>query len=457
MSHSLHFSVKSNSMSLNKSKELTDNTTDVSSDITLKDLNDEVAEIYYGADILFGILILPGVIGNIHVLQIYILKKPASNTRVYVCFLAIIDLLACGASMPFSIYNCLLPYMFYNDFACKLGIFLNGFVTLGSAISLLVITIERYRKICTPFKPQVTIKYAKLSCVLVVIVTCIFNLPIPFLYGSTRIPTVHPDFYGYECFVHYELRATNYPTIYNGGILLLTVSLCTIMIILYTLIGIHLWRQQKKMNRSKSKKYTSTDNQPSTQTEISSTAVSDSQTSSHHSSNKDSPETPEPLEHGTKPKLDTTTVSKDMRPNEGILNRSSTQIGSASKHSCSTSKETGHPTTSNNKGSKPGQKITRQKSTVRDKLDQAKRTTYMFFLITLFYLFSYIPYPILRLYQVLNIDWYLGLSLPGLITFHTALGSLYINNVVNSFIYTVCDRQYRQELKKFYATLFCRN
>ena len=412
-------------------------------DITLKELNDAVAKIYYGADILLGVLILPGMIGNLHVLQIYIFKKPKNNTRIYVCFLAIIDLLSCGVAFPYNIVNCLLPYMFYSDFACKFFTFLNGFVTMGSALSLLVIAIERYRKICTPFKTQFTIKHAKLSCILVVIVTSILSTPVIFLYGSTKIPTIHPAFYGYECFVYTELRSTAYPMIYNGSILAISAALSTILIILYMLIGIHLWRQQVKMKRNKKNNLGDIRESQETSMQVRLPTISSSD-------NKENmPNCKQTCKNNLPTKYDS--HLSDDKPKPYNLDLDNNIQNDTRTKACVTRPTCNIMDLPESLPTQPTGMKTRNKS------KQTSQMTYMFFIITLCYFLSYIPYPILRLYQIFNMDWYLSLDLPGLIAFHTALCGLFINNVVNSFIYTVCDRHYREELKGFYAKLLCRN
>ncbi|XP_052271354.1 neuropeptide FF receptor 2-like [Dreissena polymorpha] len=143
-------------MSFNQSEE-------VGVNVTLDQLNSEVVATKYGAIIILGILIPLGVIGNGHVLHFYIFKKKNTNTRVFVCCLAVIDFVASSICFPWVISFNFNPLESYSDAFCKILYILNYFLAVGEVLMLLVIAVERYRKICEPFKPQITLKQAKAS------------------------------------------------------------------------------------------------------------------------------------------------------------------------------------------------------------------------------------------------------------------------------------------------------
>ena len=391
---------------------------------TLQDLNDNKAKIYYGGIMFLAVLILPGVIGNLHVLFIYIFKKPQNNTKIFVCFLAVIDMVSCTICFPFNIVTCLYPLMYYDNVSCKIFNFLNSFVLIGSALSLLVIAIERYRKICRPFLPQITLKHAKMLCGLVLTLTVLFSTPILHLYGSTEIATKHPNITGFECYVQAELQDTAFQMIHGGFILVVSLGCCSSLTVLYILIGIQIWQQQAKMRNKK----------------ILSTSIGQ---------NSDRVPVKETY-HLEKKHIKTVTdgcVSSTMELD--LQTEDSNQPESSEQ-------ETSFTLSSNKSKQKHGkQKLVDRKKEL-DKFNQMKKTTYMFIWITLFYILSYIPYPILRLYQIFNKDWYNSLSHSDLVIFHFALTTLFLNNVVNSFIYMICDSSYRRELISFYSRIFCR-
>ncbi|KAK3085460.1 hypothetical protein FSP39_003723 [Pinctada imbricata] len=127
-----------------------------------------------------------GVIGNSVVLFVYWRKYRRSNYRVYVLFLAFLDIGSCILTMPFVIIFLYKAADFPSDFICRAGL-LVGF-TLGVAQSgaLVLIAFDRFRKICRPLKKQISVKQAKLSCIFIMIFALLCTWFTPFLYGTVN-------------------------------------------------------------------------------------------------------------------------------------------------------------------------------------------------------------------------------------------------------------------------------
>jgi hypothetical protein len=147
--------------------------------------------------IFISVLILLGIMGNVHVIYIYYRFFTTSTYRIFVLSLAVIDMVSCVISMPFEISDelnpymfqdeisdghptyipfrsyrilefvlifCrkytkpevfeisdeLNPYMFQDEIACKVFRFVNFTLAITTGLMLVVIASERYRRICRP-------------------------------------------------------------------------------------------------------------------------------------------------------------------------------------------------------------------------------------------------------------------------------------------------------------------
>ena len=373
----------------------------------LQKLNDDKAEIYYEAIVFLGVLIPIGIISNLHVLLIYYFKKPNNSTRIFVCFLAANDLVACAFCFPFNIVSYMNPLTYYDDPSCRIFFFLGGCVLIGSALTLLAIAIERYRKICKPFLTQVSLTRAKLMCAIVLALAVLGSIPLLVLYGSTEISTTYPNITGYECHVHVELRDSAFQMIHGGLLLIASFVCCVALTVLYILIGVRIWKHQAKMRKNKV---------------LNISVVQDEDRSQNKETDK------------------AETVS--IQTTSGFVEARQPDIqNDESRRSESSEQETNFPLSTDK---------SKQDQEQLDKFKQMKRTTYMFTWVTALYVIGILPFPIVRLYQVFNTDWHNDNS-------HYALVTIFLNNVINSFVYTICDSNYRKELKSFYGKILWRN
>ncbi|KAH3857293.1 uncharacterized protein LOC127872575 [Dreissena polymorpha] len=96
-----------------------------------------------------------GVLGNIVVINVYSRKYPTCNFKYFVLILAIIDLFSCALLMPLEIMTLVYWYVFPFRWLCKLKSFFNAYTVTSSASSLLLISMDRYRKVCKPHSKQI--------------------------------------------------------------------------------------------------------------------------------------------------------------------------------------------------------------------------------------------------------------------------------------------------------------
>ncbi|WAR12431.1 OPRX-like protein [Mya arenaria] len=193
--------------------------------MTLEELNKEETMYYMGGTILVCSLAVIGLVGNLHVLFVYIWRMKQSNHRIFIICLGVLDLITCLIGMPFIVTNFLKPFTFFDTTMCKTLTFYNFFICLSSACVLIVIAVDRYRKICVPYGKQMSQKVAKAMCLTAMMLALLLSWPGFVIYGSTPIKTRDPDITGYECNILADLKDTWYPIIFNGVLLFIAFSI----------------------------------------------------------------------------------------------------------------------------------------------------------------------------------------------------------------------------------------
>ena len=111
---------------------------------TIEELNIEEAKQYIVGVVFVTIMMVMGIIGNVHVIFVYAFRMKPSNHRIFILVLAVLDLIVCSIAMPFSIVDLWNPLTFTMVSACKVLRFINYFICSSSALVLLVISVERW-------------------------------------------------------------------------------------------------------------------------------------------------------------------------------------------------------------------------------------------------------------------------------------------------------------------------
>lgn len=408
--------------------------TTTTTSVTIEDLNSEEAKLYLGGTILVCTLSVLGIIGNLHVLLVYIFRMKQSNHRVFIICLAVLDLITCMVGMPFVVINFRKPFTFYDTTICKILSFYNFFICISSAGVLIVISVDRYRKICVPLGKQMSQKMAKGMCLVAMGLSLLLSWPALVLYGSTPIKTSEPGIVGHECNILDEVKDTYYPIYFNGVLLVVSFSCFVVLAILYGIIGKVIWNHKTFSSKS-----------DDSQTEVTQVKISEAAAAIHaetnfHSGSSDSYDNNNFAENEKEKSVDTAFSDLDDRDKD----RSSSADGKSRQRSTSLTTK-----------AKIEVRCTLQRA--KSKFDRTKRTTMMLFWITVIFFLSYVPYLVLRIVSYMNQDWYTNMSYAGKVTYNTILWCVYINNMANCIIYGFCDQRFRQEVQHAYNKICRRN
>ena len=354
--------------------------------------NDELARTLLPDTICLAVYFLIGLLGNSTVLYVYT-RKIYSEARFFIPVLAVLDLIGVIVNCSFSMSINILPVMFDSDIACKVMWFLAMLTTGVSAFTLLVIAVQRYRKICKPFKKQMTYQLKRVSIVVVIIIMLFLATPGLAFYGSSPVEKSGMNVTGYRC----TSVTAGVPTValVYKAILFLTILIELIaLVVLYTLIGRLLFRQTKFMGQ---KKHVAV-------TEASGTSVT-YESATVETDYEDHKYTP--VDHGTTNKQITFTQEQ---PNKDKM-KSEAQVP------------------------------------VRKRRIPGFRISLMFMVITAVYVVCFIPKLTLMVWESRKPDFWQTLTQSEIGIFRFLYTLFIINNIANPFIYGFLDKKFQTELK----------
>lgn len=204
--------------------------------------------------IVWGLLSVIGIFGNSFVLYVYAFKYPLCNFKYFVQVLGTIDLLSCILTIPGEVYTQYTWFTMPSVELCKAKSYFNTATVTCSSVVLLLISIDRFRKICCPHGWQVRPVHAfRLSAGLSVV---------SFIYTSPAIIFCGPQTYDMDfkggnvtvtiCLKDDTYKNTSWPSsVMNYGYVTPNVAIMVIVLILYGLIAKSIFKRtdQKRMQQ----------------------------------------------------------------------------------------------------------------------------------------------------------------------------------------------------------------
>lgn len=407
----------------------------------LSELNDEKVKLMIPVIVYVSLLMILGSLGNILVCVYYRCKTRSSTNSFFIIALAIFDLLVCLITMPIEIIDLRFFYIFTNIPACKISRFLNHFAADGSAITLLAIAVDRYRRLCCPLKTQLEISHARKTIFLAVILAIFLSWPAAIFYQPVTVNVTNPRnrslfLHGSDCTTTKNDKYKVYLWIFNIVQFVIYIFATTAIIILYSLAGRAIYRYKRRRLKYASIRIITREYRNCAGTDCS-LGERKTYTSEYCNENGSVPDSEETTIQTIESKLEKG-MSANISSSERELNISKDQ-----KRKC-----TKLPISVSNKAtaSKPVYKTDRTPdvSTVK--------CTILMLVITIFYIVGYLPYLVLVIWRIFQKS-YEGdiLSDAGLVGFNIGIRSYLINSAVNPILYGFFNDNFR---KFFCATFF---
>ncbi|KAL3887148.1 hypothetical protein ACJMK2_027101 [Sinanodonta woodiana] len=453
--------------------------------VSLEHLNEELWALNIPAVVFVLFCMILGLFGNIIVVYIYWRTFHRSNHRYFILCLAFLDLIGCLIGGSYMTYSLRLPYLMTSSTICKISRYFHYLVNQGSALLLLVIAVERFRKICRPFKKQISHRQTFLLCVITVGFSAVVSIPAAVLYGDSTIITGVNNISGITCFITDEYHNSIFSKSYMIFLLVETVVITVVMGVLYTFIIRTLWSQKNLVHSDamlsvrvrNNTDVASTNSYSLEYLDESDKTVNcknridkdDNQTHIKNTDNNLYQKNAAVISHSietlssqrSKIKPHATNVTKitsfglDSQSNKNFVGKvPDLEIGKDRQKIDLSSKATKHGKTCNNNSTKSDapNKVTKEKQ--RKRSVEVIRVTFMLFLITLVFCLSFYPHLVLIQLATSHDAFVENLTAPEVSVFQLFLRIFIINNSANPIIYGLCDSKFRTECRNLFRRTF---
>ena len=130
-----------------------------------------------------------GIIGNALVLFVFLRRYTEStNYKIFVVYMAFQDLGTCVAHIAKEFGRMVsVNSNAISEIICSSGQYMGNSVGTGAVFMALFITFERNRKICTPFKKQITLFQSKVMCLVTFVYGAVVNIPMYYITGRRAV------------------------------------------------------------------------------------------------------------------------------------------------------------------------------------------------------------------------------------------------------------------------------
>lgn len=229
---------------------ISENASDLDFYSVLRELNDQAALRFLPVIIFLFLLMICGIFGNVLVCIVYIRKRTKLSPDYFILNLAFLDLLTCIIGIPVEIADLRYPYMFYAPAACKLLRTIESLSAMGSALTLVAISIDRYQRICR-LGQHFNNSTVKKLCVGAIVMGAVIGWPAAVVVGKKTVDVGVPGIQGVDCSTSDEMRQTIYPLLYYGAIMLCFVVSVVFVVFVYLRISIFI-RKGISLRRNRS-------------------------------------------------------------------------------------------------------------------------------------------------------------------------------------------------------------
>ncbi|XP_063428491.1 P2Y purinoceptor 1-like [Mytilus trossulus] len=413
------------------------------------------------------VLAVFGIFGNSLVLYIYGFRFKRTNAHFFVLCLAVFDTMCCIA-MLMEVFDKRFPmYTGRYRVLCKITRLTEMFSTVSSSLFLLCIALDRYYKICKPFK-RFSYKKARMCLLICICISLVLSWPMLLFHGPETVQTGVKNVVGLDCGDDDKYKSSVLPSVYFGFMGVLNVVVIILLSFMYVRIfkAIWVWKNQhigedipsspvhvvsmnyrlskviSKFKYSKKKRYNS-------ETSETFSAENDENTDvSHHE---------QPNNKADTSNTENSVTAQNGKSNNGFIHEriSRPTHFSYKKHNngrqSSTIEENEHRnykdrrhstfSTGSGYGSRKGFKSSRTVTT----------NTVIFSTVTIVYIFSYLPTIIVETLNANHV--YVEENLPNSTRSLLVLMNVtyFINNVANQYVYSAINPAFRNQVKQIFT------
>ncbi|XP_052761833.1 orexin receptor type 2-like [Mya arenaria] len=369
-----------------------------------------------------AVLMMIGMPGNLIVVLVYLLKMAKTTSRHFIISLAICDFFNCAFGMPVELSLLLNFYNFDYPILCKMSRFTTFIMNNASTCVLICIAVDRFRRVCLPLRPNMTVRHSKILCSTFAVVSILSAIPSLFIYNTISIPVrrlvnnVSVRVNLKTCYVD-PGAGTTLPLAFSLYLFVFIIGMIMALSTMYGLIGriICAQRTQSRPRRGTLRSSISFDALTHrVDTNTNKTSIRLLRSLSHHS-----------------PNLFRSRGKSTSRSNSPIPDIAEPLAIPHHAHSDTCVRRHG------------GKEV------------RAGRTTLILFIVTLVFILSFVPYLILAAMRYITPAMFKNLASLELTVYHLTLRSYLLNSAANPLIYCFLNRQFRQKVQIFFKDTFC--
>ena len=419
-------------------------------------LNEEMRLTVLPVTVFVGIEAVFGFVGNMLILYVFLFHYHKCNFKYFVLCLSVIDTTSTLTTLPGEIVTQTFWYVYPVPLVCKIKSFFNVFTVCGCAFGLLVIAIDRYRKVCRPLAWQIKPRVAMILILVQLTISFFIALPVAFFWGTHSFLK---EYEGYNitvtvCEIDAEYKHTDYPlkyTIVTETMIALTML---VLLVLYIFV-VRKLLQMKPGERHTAGTTENSHNQQNSDITLSGRAVSDDDTSGQ-GQDVELQDTAESTNSRSADEIEIDTDTCKLPSEFKAASKMSSTLSAktsamaASKMSSTLSAKTATlavPTLISTLSTK---RVANRRSSKRA---QIRRKTLIMFILTVIFICTTVLYLTLLMF----------ISKGVLESFTSAERSAYffffrlyfINHVINPILYGILDPKFRRVLKQTFQS--CKN
>ncbi|KAL3892205.1 hypothetical protein ACJMK2_004437 [Sinanodonta woodiana] len=425
----------------------------IDSGLMCQQMNSKLLQISIYPLILTFVYMIVGIIGNSFAIYIYGFRWKKTKTRLFVLFLAMMDMVNCAFNMPVEAAILLKPATFDNDILCKISRTVTFLVNNTSTLTLIGIAVDRFLLVYRPLRNlTLSHQYVKYVCAASLFLGAALAWPAAIYYGTYSIKYPLPNNINStsncktclvsDAYLHSVAWQLGFPI----TLLTLLIVIFVILSVLYILIG-------RKISIATSSR------QPSSPTIAMMIKPLVGKNSKRQSCQKDFNES-EILEPEISPKTKISFRSSDEaklvtdsgnRQNVSTLaaNGLSSKTPNSSERLLSKSS---FRESIINRGDESGRPLSRRFSKVFN--NATRKNTIMMRMVTIAFMASFTPFLVLVIIRVCDPKLLQTLNDSSKIAYHVFLRSYFLNSVVNPFIYGFMNKEFRVKVKLTLRKIF---
>ena len=203
-------------------------------------LTDEMMMTVLPVTVYIGVEAVIGFFGNILILLVYSQYYDKSNFRIFVLFMAKVDLTSCMTTLPLEMFSQINWYTYHYGWMCSVKTFFNVYTAWGSASILILLAYDRNRKICRPLGEQILPPKAMKMCIGAVILSLCIAAPVLPLWGKQTyvLEANGMNLTVSVCEKSNEFKDTIYPFAYILSVYVIPMALCVLVLMVLNIMTV---------------------------------------------------------------------------------------------------------------------------------------------------------------------------------------------------------------------------